>query len=135
MPRTSARTWTNLARKVTGKTRLLLINTPHNPTGMVLTAAETRAIADLAIDRDLLVVTDEVYEHLVYDVPHVPLASLPGMRGAHGDDRFAPAARRFGFTGWKVGWVTATPGAGHRCPDGQAVPDLRGQRPAPVRDR
>ena len=66
---------------VTDRTRLLLINTPHNPTGTVLTREELTAIAELAVERDLLVVTDEVYEHLVFDdAEHLPLASFPGMR-------------------------------------------------------
>jgi N-succinyldiaminopimelate aminotransferase len=96
-----------LARKITKRTRLLLINTPHNPTGMVLTEAETRAIADLAIEHDLLVVTDEVYEHLTYDVPHIPIATLPGMRER--TVTISSGGKAFGFTGWKVGWVTGTP--------------------------
>jgi N-succinyldiaminopimelate aminotransferase len=95
-----------LAAKITDRTRLLLINTPHNPTGMVLTAAETQAIADLAIARDLLVVTDEVYEHLTYDVPHIPIAGLPGMRER--TVTISSGGKAFGFTGWKVGWVTGT---------------------------
>ncbi|MFG2130802.1 pyridoxal phosphate-dependent aminotransferase [Streptomyces sp. NPDC048751] len=93
---------------VTDRTRLLLINTPHNPTGTVLTRAELTAIAELAVERDLLVVTDEVYEHLVFDgAEHVPLATFPGMR-----DRtvtIGSAGKTFSFTGWKVGWVTAAP--------------------------
>jgi len=92
---------------VTARTRLILLNSPHNPTGMVLTRAEAQAIADLAIDRDLLVVTDEVYEHLVYDREHIPLATLDGMR-----ERtvcVSSAGKTFSFTGWKVGWVTSTP--------------------------
>jgi len=92
---------------VTPRTRLLLLNSPHNPTGMVLTPAELTAIAELAVARDLLVVTDEVYEHLVFDGEHVPLISLPGMR-----DRtvsISSAGKIFSFTGWKVGWVTASP--------------------------
>ncbi|WP_033322114.1 pyridoxal phosphate-dependent aminotransferase [Streptomyces yerevanensis] len=92
---------------VTDRTRLLLINTPHNPTGTVLTRDELTAIAALAVERDLLVVTDEVYEHLVFDkAEHIPLATLPGMR-----DRtvtIGSAGKSFSFTGWKVGWVTAT---------------------------
>ena len=64
---------------VTSRTRLLLLNSPHNPTGMVLSRAELTAIAELAVERDLLVVTDEVYEHIVFDGEHIPLASLPGM--------------------------------------------------------
>jgi N-succinyldiaminopimelate aminotransferase len=70
-----------LRAAVTDRTRLLLINTPHNPTGTVLTRAELAAIAELAVERDLLVVTDEVYEHLVFDdAEHLPLAAFPGMR-------------------------------------------------------
>ncbi|MEU3722216.1 pyridoxal phosphate-dependent aminotransferase [Streptomyces sp. NPDC031705] len=92
---------------VTPRTRLLLLNTPHNPTGTVLTRAELAAIAELAVERDLLVVTDEVYEHLVFDGEHVPLASLPGMRER--TVTISSAGKTFSFTGWKVGWVTAPP--------------------------
>ncbi|ALC21908.1 pyridoxal phosphate-dependent aminotransferase [Streptomyces pristinaespiralis] len=92
---------------VTDRTRLLLINTPHNPTGTVLTRAELAAIAELAVERDLLVVTDEVYEHLVFDGEHVPLASFPGMRER--TVTISSAGKTFSFTGWKVGWVTASP--------------------------
>ncbi|GGW54628.1 pyridoxal phosphate-dependent aminotransferase [Streptomyces xantholiticus] len=90
---------------VTERTRLLLINTPHNPTGTVLTRDELSAIAALAVERDLLVVTDEVYEHLAFDREHVPLASFPGMRGR--TVTISSAGKTFSFTGWKVGWVTA----------------------------
>ncbi|KUN24088.1 aminotransferase [Streptomyces antibioticus] len=97
-----------LRAAVTDRTRLLLINTPHNPTGTVLTRAELTAIAELAVERDLLVVTDEVYEHLVFDdAEHLPLATFPGMR-----DRtvtIGSAGKTFSFTGWKVGWVTGSP--------------------------
>ncbi|SEE85628.1 N-succinyldiaminopimelate aminotransferase [Streptomyces sp. Ag109_O5-10] len=97
-----------LRAAVTPRTRLLLVNTPHNPTGTVLTRAELTAVAELAVERDLLVVTDEVYEHLVYDeAEHVPLATLPGMRGR--TVTIGSAGKTFSFTGWKVGWVTATP--------------------------
>ncbi|MFF3485096.1 pyridoxal phosphate-dependent aminotransferase [Streptomyces sp. NPDC002701] len=93
---------------VTDNTRLLLINTPHNPSGTVLTRAELTAIAELAVERDLLVVTDEVYEHLVFDeAEHIPLATLPGMRGR--TVTIGSAGKTFSFTGWKVGWVTASP--------------------------
>ncbi|NED32141.1 pyridoxal phosphate-dependent aminotransferase [Streptomyces sp. SID8499] len=98
-----------LRAAVTDRTRLLLLNTPHNPTGAVLTRAELTAVAELAVERDLLVVTDEVYEHLVFDdAEHIPLATLPGMR-----DRtvtVGSAGKTFSFTGWKVGWITAAPG-------------------------
>ncbi|MEV0691668.1 pyridoxal phosphate-dependent aminotransferase [Streptomyces sp. NPDC050388] len=93
---------------VTDRTRLLLINTPHNPTGTVLTREELSAIAALAVERDLLVVTDEVYEHLVFDdAAHVPLATFPGMRER--TVTISSAGKTFSFTGWKVGWVTGTP--------------------------
>ncbi|MFJ9350330.1 pyridoxal phosphate-dependent aminotransferase [Streptomyces sp. NPDC101237] len=97
-----------LRAAVTPRTRLLLVNTPHNPTGTVLTRAELTAIAELAVERDLLVVTDEVYEHLVFDdAGHLPLAALPGMRER--TVTIGSAGKTFSFTGWKVGWVTSTP--------------------------
>lgn len=93
-----------LRAAVTPRTRLLLLNTPHNPTGTVLTAAELTAVAELAVERDLLVVTDEVYEHLVFDgAAHIPLASLPGMRER--TVTISSAGKTFSFTGWKVGWA------------------------------
>ncbi|MFH9012693.1 pyridoxal phosphate-dependent aminotransferase [Streptomyces sp. NPDC017943] len=93
---------------VTDRTRLLLVNTPHNPTGTVLTRAELAAIAELAVERDLLVVTDEVYEHLVFDdAEHVPLATFPGMRER--TVTISSSGKTYSFTGWKVGWVTAAP--------------------------
>jgi N-succinyldiaminopimelate aminotransferase len=91
---------------VTGRTRLILLNSPHNPTGMVLTREELTAIAELAVERDLIVVTDEVYEHLVFDGEHIPIASLPGMRER--TVSISSAGKTFSFTGWKVGWVTGT---------------------------
>ncbi|GAQ67034.1 putative N-succinyldiaminopimelate [Streptomyces scabiei] len=97
-----------LRAAVTDRTRLLLINTPHNPTGTVLTRTELTAIAELAVERDLLVVTDEVYEHLVFDdAEHLPLATFPGMRER--TVTIGSAGKTFSFTGWKVGWVTAAP--------------------------
>lgn len=92
---------------VTPRTRLLLLNSPHNPTGMVLTPGELAAIAELARERDLLVVTDEVYEHLVFDGAHHPIAALPGMRER--TVSISSAYKTFSFTGWKVGWVTGSP--------------------------
>lgn len=98
-----------LRAAVTDRTRLLLVNTPHNPTGTVLTREELAAIAELAVERDLLVVTDEVYEHLVFDdAEHLPLASFPGMRER--TVTIGSAGKTFSFTGWKVGWVTAPSG-------------------------
>jgi len=89
---------------VSPRTRLLLVNSPHNPTGKVLTRDELDAIAALAVERDLLVVTDEVYEHMVFDGAHVPLATLPGM--AERTLSISSAGKTLSFTGWKVGWVT-----------------------------
>jgi N-succinyldiaminopimelate aminotransferase len=73
----------------------------------VFTPAELAAIAELACERDLLVVSDEVYEHMVYDGIHVPIVSLPGM--SQRTVTISSAAKMFGFTGWKVGWVTGSP--------------------------
>jgi N-succinyldiaminopimelate aminotransferase len=95
-----------LARAITERTRLILLNTPHNPTGSVFTRDELAAIADLAVERDLLVVSDEVYEHLIFDGEHVPIASFPGMRER--TVTVSSAGKTFSFTGWKIGWVTAT---------------------------
>ena len=95
-----------LAAAVTPRTRLILLNTPHNPTGVVFTPAELAAVAELACSRDLLVVTDEVYEHLVFEGEHVPIASLPGMRER--TVTISSAGKTFSFTGWKIGWITAS---------------------------
>jgi N-succinyldiaminopimelate aminotransferase len=92
---------------ITSRTRLILLNSPHNPTGMVATRDELAAIADLAIRHDLLVVTDEVYEHLVFDGEHIPIATLSGMRER--TVTISSAGKTFSFTGWKIGWVTGTP--------------------------
>ncbi|HEY6495074.1 MAG TPA: pyridoxal phosphate-dependent aminotransferase [Trebonia sp.] len=92
---------------VTSKTRLLLLNSPHNPTGMVLTREEIKAIARIVIDHDLLVITDEAYEHLTFDREHIPLATIDGMHGRVVS--IGSAGKTFSFTGWKVGWATATP--------------------------
>jgi N-succinyldiaminopimelate aminotransferase len=93
-----------LRRAVTPRTRALIVNTPHNPTGTVLTEAELSAIAEVAIDADLLVITDEVYEHLVFDeARHLPLAAIPGM--ADRTLTISSAGKMFSCTGWKIGWT------------------------------
>jgi N-succinyldiaminopimelate aminotransferase len=93
-----------LRRAVTPKTRALIVNSPHNPTGMVASDAELAGIAELAVDKDLLVITDEVYEHLVFDHhKHVPLANYPGM--AERTITISSAAKMFNVTGWKIGWA------------------------------
>ena len=93
-----------LRAAITPRTRVLLVNTPHNPTGAVLSLDELRIIADLAIEHDLIVISDEVYEHLTYDgVRHHSIAELPGMR-----ERtlvVSSGGKTFNTTGWKVGWL------------------------------
>ena len=93
-----------LRRAVTPRTRALIVNSPHNPTGMVASAAELHAIAELASSHDLLVITDEVYEQLVFDNRrHLPLAGYPGM--AERTITISSAAKMFNVTGWKIGWA------------------------------
>jgi N-succinyldiaminopimelate aminotransferase len=97
-----------LRAAVTPRTKVLLINSPHNPTGTVLTDDELRGISSLAVEHDLVVITDEVYEHLVYDgLAHKPLASYDGM--AERTVSISSAGKTFAVTGWKIGWVTGTP--------------------------
>lgn len=89
------------------KTRAIIVNTPHNPTGKVFSSEELEHIARLCVRHDLIAITDEVYEHLVFDAPHLALASFPGMR-----DRtvsISSAGKTFSFTGWKTGWACASP--------------------------
>lgn len=91
--------------KLTPKTRVIAINTPHNPAGRVLTREELQTIADIAIEHDLIVICDEVYEHLVFDGrPHIPLMTLPGMRERC--IRIGSAGKTFSMTGWRIGYVT-----------------------------
>jgi N-succinyldiaminopimelate aminotransferase len=96
-----------LRAAITGNTRLILLNTPHNPTGVVFTPDELAQIAALACEHDLLVVSDEVYEHMVYEGSHLPIVSLPGM--SERTVTISSAAKMFSFTGWKIGWVTGSP--------------------------
>jgi N-succinyldiaminopimelate aminotransferase len=86
------------------RTRMLLLNTPHNPTGRVLSPAELNAVAEVCIEHDLVCVSDEVYEHLVYDGEHVPPATLPGM--AERTLTISSVGKSFSVTGWKTGWCS-----------------------------
>ncbi|MDQ1663154.1 MAG: N-succinyldiaminopimelate aminotransferase [Blastococcus sp.] len=104
--------WTFDADELTAavgpRTKLLLLNTPHNPTGKVFTRDELGLIAELAIERDLLVLTDEVYEHLVFSgAEHVSIAGLPGMRQR--TLVVGSAGKTFNVTGWKIGWICGPP--------------------------
>jgi N-succinyldiaminopimelate aminotransferase len=94
-----------LAAAVSSRTRLLLLNSPHNPTGKVFARDELAEVARVCVERDLLALTDEVYEHLVFDGEHVPLASFPGMRER--TVTVSSAGKTFSVTGWKVGWACA----------------------------
>ena len=96
-----------LRRAITPRTRLIVVNSPHNPTGKVFRKDELEAIVAVCRDHDLIAVTDEVYEHLVFDGEHRPLATFDGMR-----DRtvtISSAGKTFSVTGWKIGWVCASP--------------------------
>ena len=97
----------DLDAAITPKTRAILVNTPHNPTGKVFSNSELEHIAALCVDRDLLAITDEVYEHIVFGGAHVPLASLPGMRER--TVAISSAGKTFSVTGWKTGWACAPP--------------------------
>lgn len=92
-----------LEKLITPKTRAILLNSPHNPTGKVFSRAELEAIAELARRFDLLVVSDEVYEHLVFDGEHVPISTLPDMWQR--TLSISSGGKTFSFTGWKIGWV------------------------------
>ncbi|MFH7322612.1 pyridoxal phosphate-dependent aminotransferase [Aeromicrobium sp. JJY06] len=93
-----------LRAAVTPRTTAIVLNSPHNPTGAVLTREELTAVAEVAIEHDLVVISDEVYEHLSFATPHVPIATLPGM--AERTLTISSAGKTFSFTGWKVGWAT-----------------------------
>jgi N-succinyldiaminopimelate aminotransferase len=85
------------------RTKLVLLNSPHNPTGKVFTRAELELIAGLCVEHDVIAVTDEVYEHLIFDGTHIPIAGLPGMRER--TVQISSAGKTFSCTGWKVGWA------------------------------
>jgi N-succinyldiaminopimelate aminotransferase len=97
----------DLRAAVTDRTRIILINSPHNPTGVVLGRAELEVVVELAHRHDALIVTDEVYEHLTFGVSHIPVAALPGARGR--TITISSGGKTFSATGWKVGWVIAPP--------------------------
>ena len=96
-----------LAASITPRTRALVLNTPHNPTGKVFSRAEISAIAELAQRHDFLVITDEIYEHIVYAGHHHPIACWPGMRGR--TVTISGLSKTFSCTGWRLGYVIAPP--------------------------
>ncbi|QIS41724.1 aminotransferase class I/II-fold pyridoxal phosphate-dependent enzyme [Clavibacter capsici] len=95
----------DLRRAVSDRTRVILLNDPHNPTGTVLSREVRELVVELAIAHDAVIVTDEVYEHLVFDAPHVPVATLPGARER--TVSISSGGKTFRTTGWKIGWLTA----------------------------
>ncbi len=98
-----------LRRAFTTRTRAIIVNTPHNPTGKVFTREELSLIASLCVKHNVVAITDEVYEHLTYEdsLPHIPLATLPGM--ADRTITLSSLGKTFSLTGWKVGWAIAPP--------------------------
>lgn len=116
-----------LRRAVTPRTRALIINSPHNPTGAVLSATELAAIAEIAVAANLVVITDEVYEHLVFDhARHLPLAGFDGM--AERTITISSAAKMFNCTGWKIGWACGPAELIRRGARRKTVPELCGRR-------
>ena len=97
----------DLEKLITAKTKAILLNSPHNPTGKVFTHNELNQIANLCIEHDLVAICDEVYEHLVFEGQHIPLIQYPGMRDR--TIQISSAGKTFSFTGWKIGWVCAQP--------------------------
>ncbi len=104
-----------LERAITPRTRILIVNSPHNPTGRVLDRSELDAIAAACLEHDLIALTDEVYEHLVYEGEHLPLATLPGM--AERTITVSSIGKTHSVTGWKIGWA---------CGPAELIARLRG---------
>ena len=97
-----------LRRAFTPRTKAIIVNTPNNPTGKVFSREELKVIAELCQEFDALAITDEIYEHIVYDgAVHVPIASLPGMRER--SILINSMSKTYSVTGWRVGWVLAPP--------------------------
>ena len=96
-----------LRQAFTRKTRAIVVNTPHNPTGKVYSQAELELIAQLCIGHDAIAITDEIYEHLVYRGRHISLATLPGMRER--TITISGASKTYSVTGWRIGWLIAPP--------------------------
>ena len=114
------------------RTRVLVLNSPHNPTGKVFSVEELDIIARLCVEHDVVAVTDEVYEHLIFDQnAHVPLASRPGM--ADRTVTISSGGKTLSFTGWKIGWVCARPELVRAVQAAKQLPHLRQRRAVPAR--
>ncbi len=92
---------------ITDRTRAIIVNTPHNPTGRVFDRDELLAIAEICVEHDLIAISDEVYEHMVYEGEHISLATLPGMWER--TVTCSSLGKTFSLTGWKIGWAVAPP--------------------------
>jgi aminotransferase len=97
-----------LRRAITPRTRAIVFNSPNNPSGKVFTREDLETIATLCLEHDLLAITDEIYEHIVYDgLGHTPIATLPGM--AERTITISGISKSYSVTGWRVGWAVAPP--------------------------
>jgi aspartate/methionine/tyrosine aminotransferase len=94
-------------KAITNKTRAIVVNSPHNPTGHVFSRSELQAIADLAIKHDLIVITDDPYEYIIFEGEHIPIATLPGM--AERTVTISSLSKTFSITGWRLGYAIASP--------------------------
>jgi len=92
-----------LGQAITERTRAIIVNTPHNPSGRVFDRAELQTIADLCVEHDLIAISDEVYEHMVYEGEHISLATLPGMWER--TVTCSSLGKTFSLTGWRIGWA------------------------------
>ena len=93
-----------LRKAITPRTKVIVVNTPHNPSGAVTSREELQGIADVAIEHNLVVISDEVYEHMAYDGEHISISTLAGMRER--TLTISSAGKLFSYTGWKIGWIT-----------------------------
>ena len=96
-----------LRTAVTPRTRAIVVNSPHNPTGKVFSRSELGLIADVCREHDLIAFTDDIYQHLIYEGEHIPLATLPGMRER--TVAIDSMSKTYSVTGWRVGWVITSP--------------------------
>ena len=115
------------------RTRAIVVNSPHNPTGKVFTRAELELIAGLCLEFDALAFTDDIYEHIVFEGEHIPLATLPGM--AERTVSIHSMSKTYSVTGWRIGWTIAAAGPVGRDPAGPRLPDRRRRGAAPGRGR
>ena len=122
---------TSCARRSGRGRARIVINSPHNPTGKVFSRAELELIAGLCIEFDAIAFTDDIYEHIVFEGEHIPLATLPGM--AERTVSIHSMSKSYSVTGWRIGWTIAPPDLSRRDPARPRLPDRRGRGAAPGR--